>query len=168
MSRLVFQLVTVASLALLQGCCLIGKKDEATHTDHQLVECGLAVKLPSHFGKPTHGSGCSYEWTANEGETTMRVQSALPGDHGQETEAKTAGPTQKVDFARETKFGGLPAKERRTQEDLGAKRRIVWTAFIEGPKGAVNLKVIMVQTETPDEFGQSFWDNLRKRWIQPL
>jgi len=161
--------IAVASLiAMQQGCCLLGNKDEATHTDHELAECGLALKLPSHFGKPSHGAGCSYEWTANAGETVLRLESALPGDKGQNADPKTAMPTQTVDYARSTKFGALPAKERRTQESMGAKRRIVWTAFIEGPKGAVNLKVMMVQTETPDEFGESFWTNLRKRWVQPL
>lgn len=158
----------LAVASALSGCCLIGSREEATHVDHQLVECGLSLKLPSHFGRPAHGEGCSYDWSANEGATLLGVRGALPGDRGQQTEAATVMPGQSVDFARATKFGGLPARERRTQEAFGDQRRIVWTAFVEGPKGAVNLKLTMVQAETPDEFGQSFWDNLRKRWLKPL
>jgi len=159
--------VVVLSLVLVaQGCCS-PKRAESGNTVHPLPECGIELELPNHFGKPTHTTGCAYDWTGEGGMTLLSVVGALPGDTGQETEASTAMPGQVVDYARSATFGGMPGKERRTQQKMGAQNRAVWTGFFTGPKGGMNLKVASIQKYTADEFGETFWKNLRERWVRP-
>jgi hypothetical protein len=161
-------LATIGVALALSGCCALGGKADSGNQAHELAECGIVLELPNHFGKPVHGSGCAYEWSANEGTTTLAVTGALPGDNGQETEAKTAMPGQTVDYARDASFGTLAGRERRTQEKLGPQNRCVWTGFVRAPKGNVNVKLVMVQKYTADEFGEPFWRNVRTSWLRPL
>ena len=135
---------------------------------HEMPECGIALELPSYFGEPSRSEGCRYQWSAHEGLTTFEISPVLPNDPGLDTNADTAMPMQTVDYAREAAFGGLPGRERRTQERLGARNRAVWIGFLEGPKGNLYLKLILVQEETADEFGEAFWRNLRTNLIRPL
>jgi hypothetical protein len=149
------------AIATLAAGCSSSKSPESGAAGQPLPEHGLVLALPAHFGKPTSSSG-SYEWTANEGLTTLRIATA--GAPGAEARAM---PGQTVDYSRATSLGGLPATERRTQEKIGVKRRIVWTGIMQGPKGRVEVKLTMIQAESPEEFGETFWKNLRG-WIRTL
>ena len=162
-----FRLLSLCVALVSQVSCSGGSASSGS-TRHEMPECGIALELPSHFGQPTHSTGCLYDWTGNGGMTLLGVRAALPGDTGQETEEGTVMPGQVVDYARAAVFGGMSGKERRTQQSVGAQNRAVWTGFFQGPKGALNIKVSTIQKESADEFGEPFWQNIRSRWIQPL
>lgn len=164
--RAAIAVCALLGLALASACCLPG--GPPANVRHLLTDCGLALELPAHFGQPVHAGGCQYQWTTDEGLTTLEIAAALPNDPGLATQSDLLMPGQSVDYARETTFGGLPGRERRTQEQLGAQIRCVWTGFLAGPQGNLNIKLIAVQPMSPDEFGEAFWQNLRTRLIQPL
>lgn len=161
MNRIAILLV-LGSLMTLQGCC----SSKSSENQYTLTDCGIRLDLPTHFGAPSHSGGCNYEWSSNGGMMTLQISSALPGDTGTETDAKTAMPGQNVDYSRAASFGPYPGKERRTQQKVGAQNRAVWTGFFTGPKGAVNVKVSSIQKESADEFGEQFWKNLRTNLIR--
>ena len=162
-----FRLLLPGLALIVQASCFGGSASSG-QTRHTLPECGIALELPSHFGQPTHSAGCAYDWTGDGGMTLLSVAAALPGDTGQETDEGTAMPGQVVDYARAATFGGFPGRERRTQQEVGAQNRAVWTGYFQGPKGALNIKVATIQKESADEFGEPFWQNIRSRWIQAL
>lgn len=164
MTRIYMWLVVLGVALAVQGCCC----GDGGNTEHKLSECGIRLTLPNHFNQPKHGSGCDYEWTANHDETTLRITSALPGDKGTNTKKKTAMTGQRVDYARKAKFGNLSGRERRTQGMLGPRNRAVWTGFVKGPKGNLDIKLTMLQEFSADEFGESFWQNIRTHWVKPL
>lgn len=149
----------------LSGCLVERPPDRIRH---EMSDCGIALELPSYFGTPAHSEGCLYRWSAHEGLTTFEVAAALPNDPGLRTHPDTIMPGQTVDYAREAEFGGMPGRERRTQERLGARNRAVWIGFFEGPRGNLYLKLTLVQDETADEFGEAFWRNIRTNLIHPL
>ena len=165
-----FRLLLPGLALVLHLSCSGGSGGSASsgNTRHEMPDCGIALELPSHFGQPTHGTGCAYDWTGNGGMTLLSVTAALPGDPGNETDPATAMPGQVVDYARDATFGGLPGKERRTQQKVGEQNRAVWTGFFQGPKGALNIKVATIQKESADEFGEQFWQNIRSRWVHAL
>jgi len=158
----------VAALSVVCGLVLVGCLAErpTTHVRHELSDLSLAVELPPHFGQPSRSLAGAWAWSADEGLTTFEVAPALPGDQGIETLADTVMPGQTVDYARAAEIGGMSGRERRTQEPLGAMNRAVWTGFVEGPRGNLTLKLIIVQPESADEFGEAFWRNLTTNLIQ--
>jgi hypothetical protein len=142
--------------ALLAGACTSSQAPSTGRTPHPLPEHGLSVELPDHFGRPT-STGGAYEWTANGGLTTLRVAGGGP--------VSAVMPGQTVDYERDARFGPWAGREQRTQERLGNRRRITWTGNAKGPRGPIELKLIMLQAEPPEEFGESFWQNLRG-WLR--
>lgn len=158
----------LVGVVLVSQASCFGGSASSGNSRHEMPECGIVLELPNHFGQPTHSTGCVYEWNGNGGMTLLGVTAALPGDTGQETDEGTVMPGQVVDYARAATFGGMPGKERRTQQSMGAQNRAVWTGFFQGPKGALNIKVSTIQKGSADEFGEPFWLNIRSRWIHPL
>jgi len=160
----------VAAVNVVCGLVLAGCLAErpTTRVRHELPDLGVAVELPPHFGQSVRSVSGAHAWSFNDDLTTFEIAPALPGDQGIETQPDTVMPGQLVDYAREAEIGGMPGRERRTQEPLGAMNRAVWTGFVEGPRGNLTLKLIMVQPESADEFGEAFWRNLTTNLIQRL